>query len=88
MDLLGIPSIDALRRSHRDWAEQALARHEQARESKWSESIAVGNRDFVETIKGKLGVRAKRRRFSGTGDEATLRQPQADYVDHFEAKST
>jgi hypothetical protein len=31
MDLLGIPSIDALQRSHRDWAEQALGRAEQAR---------------------------------------------------------
>jgi putative transposase len=88
MDLLGIPSIETLQRSHSAWAELALARAEQLRESKWSESVAVGSRDFVETIKGKLGVRAKRRRFSGTDDEATLREPQADYVDDFEAKNT
>ena len=88
MNLLGITSIEALQRSHRAWVDQALAGREQARESKWTESVAVGSRSFVETIKGKLGVRAKRRRFSGTDDEATLREPQADYVDDFEAKNT
>ncbi len=77
MDLLGIPSIEALRRSHKTWVEEALAKGEQARESKWTESVAVGSRDFVETIKGRLGVRAKRRRFSGTDVESTLREPQA-----------
>jgi putative transposase len=79
MDLLGIPSIETLQRSHSAWAELALAGAEQLRESKWSESVAVGSRDFVETIKGKLGVRAKRRRFSGTDDEATLREAQSGY---------
>jgi REP element-mobilizing transposase RayT len=77
MDLLAIPSIEALQRSHKTWIEQALARAEHTRESKWTESVAVGSRNFVETIKGKLGVRAKRRRFSGTDEEATLREPQA-----------
>ncbi|MBW2164860.1 MAG: hypothetical protein JRG74_01805 [Deltaproteobacteria bacterium] len=29
------------------------------RESKWSQSIAVGSKSFVEGIKEKLGIRAK-----------------------------
>jgi len=77
MDLLHIPSIEALQLAHKAWVEEALAKAEQVRESKWTESVAVGSRGFVETIKDKLGVRAKRRRFSGTDDEATLREPQA-----------
>lgn len=81
MDLLGIPSIEALQRSHKTWVEEALARAEQVRESKWTESVAVGNRGFVETLKSKLGIRAKRRRFSGADDEAMLREPQAGYSD-------
>ena len=48
-----IPSIDALRRSHKAWVEEALARAEQVRETKWTESVAVGSRSFVQTIKGK-----------------------------------
>jgi hypothetical protein len=59
--------------------EEAIAMAEHVRESKWTESVAVGSRSFVETVKAKLGVRAKRRRFSGTDDEATLRESQSGY---------
>ena len=59
MELLGMPSMDALRRSHRMWVEEALARAEQVREAKWTESVAVGSRNFVETVKAKLGIRGK-----------------------------
>jgi hypothetical protein len=62
MELLGMPSIEALRRSHTGWVEEALARPEQVRESKWTESIAVGSRDFVDVIKRGLGVKAPRGR--------------------------
>jgi REP element-mobilizing transposase RayT len=77
MDLLDIPSIEALQRAHGTWVEEALAWAGQVRESKWTESVAVGSRSFAETIKDKLGVRAKRRRFSGTDEESTLHEPQA-----------
>ncbi len=59
MALLGIPSIEALRRSHNEWVEEALARAERVREGKWTESVAVGSRDFVETMKAKLGIRGR-----------------------------
>ena len=77
MELLGIPSIDELRRSHRGWLEEALARPEQIREGKWTESIAVGSRDFVDVVKRGLRVKAKGRRISGMGDYSELREPQA-----------
>ncbi len=48
---------------HKRWVDEALARAEQIRESKWTESIAVGSRSFVEALKDKLGLRAERRRF-------------------------
>ncbi len=81
MDLLSISSIELLQQEHKRWVDEALARAEQTRESKWSESVAVGSRSFVETIKTRLGVRAKRRGFSGTDDEVALREPQAGYSD-------
>jgi REP element-mobilizing transposase RayT len=85
MDLLGIPSIDALRRAHSARVEEALVRAEQVRESKWTESVAIGSRDFVETIKAKLGVRAKGRRISGMNGESNLCEPQASYRNDFHA---
>ncbi len=59
MYLLGIPSIDALRRLHKTWVEEALGRAAQAREGKWTESIAVGSKNFVEMVKGNLGSRRR-----------------------------
>jgi putative transposase len=85
MRLLGIPSNEALRRSHGAWVEEALARAEQIREVKWTESVAVGSRDFVETVKAKLGIRAKGRRVSGIDGESSLCEPQVSYSADFNA---
>lgn len=85
MGLLGIPSVEALRRSHSLWVEQALTRAEQVRESKWTESVAVGSSDFVETIKSKLRIRAKGRRIFKTQKESILREPQTAYRGAFDA---
>ena len=87
MYLLDIPSIDALRRLHKTWVEEALGRAEQAREGKWTESIAVGSRNFVEMVEGELGINAKGRRISGTDEESGLRQPQASYSNDFKANN-
>jgi hypothetical protein len=38
---------------------------EQIRESWWTESVAVGSRKFVETLKAKLRIRAKGRGIAG-----------------------
>jgi hypothetical protein len=83
--LLGIHSLEALRRSHSEWGEEALARAEQVREGKWTESVAVGSGDFVESIKAKLGVRAKGRKIFGTDGESSLLKPLASYSDDFNA---
>jgi REP element-mobilizing transposase RayT len=56
-ELLGADSIEAVRKLRRERIEEALARGEQVRESKWTESVAVGSRSFVETMKAKLGLR-------------------------------
>jgi len=80
MDLLKIPSIEELQRLHEGWIDGALARGELVRESKWTESVAVGSRDFVAGIKNKLGARVKGRRIlatAGTVGETTLCEPQA-----------
>ncbi len=46
------------------------------REGKWTESVAVGNKGFLETVKAKLGARAKGRRVSGAENDFALREPQ------------
>ncbi len=57
---------------------------ELGREAKWTESIAVGSRDFVEIVRAGLGIREKGRRISGTDGESNLSEPQAAYCDDFD----
>lgn len=76
MELYRIDSIETLREMRKEWVDQALSRREQVREGKWTESVAVGNRHFVETIKTRLGLRAKGRKVSVRDNESILHEPQ------------
>ena len=51
------------------------------RESKWTQSIAVGNKSFLDQIKNRLGIRAKGRKIHGSEDEYQLRERQTSYGD-------
>lgn len=79
MELLQFDSINAMRESRRQWVEENLASGEQVRESRWTESVAVGNKSFVETVKSKLGLKAKGRRVSGAENDFILREPQGPF---------
>ena len=48
---LHISTVDELRNSHKKWVEEILKTKNYVRESKWSQSIAVGSKSFVEGIK-------------------------------------
>jgi len=66
MDLLHISTVDDLRNSHKKWVEEILKTKNYIRESKWTQSIAVGSKNFAEGTKEKLGIRAKGRKVEGT----------------------
>ena len=83
MDLLHISTIDDLRNSHKKWVEEILKTQNHVRESKWSQSIAVGSKGFVEGIKEKLGIRAKGRKVADSKDLYHLREAQAAYSSNF-----
>ena len=51
------------------------------RDSKWTQSIAVGDKSFLEQIKERLGIRAKGRKIHGSEDEYQLRERQTNYGD-------
>ncbi len=76
-----IESLADLKDAHRKWTEEALKTSEVVRENKWTQSIAVGDRSFLEQIKDRLGIRAKGRKIHGSEDEYQLREGQADYGD-------
>ena len=79
MDLLQLPSLEMLQSAHRSWVEGALATEGGERDSRWTESIAVGRKGFVEGVKEQLGLRAKGRNISQSSGEFNLRETQSYY---------
>ncbi len=57
------------------------------RESKWTESIAVGFKGFVEATKERLGIRAKGRKVFNNNGAYELREPTAPYKGDFDPEN-
>jgi hypothetical protein len=57
--------------------ELALSRAGREREPLWSQSVAAGSREFVESVQRQLGARGRYREVEQIGDVYTLREPAA-----------
>ncbi|MBW1812654.1 MAG: transposase [Deltaproteobacteria bacterium] len=79
MNLLDIENVDHLKETHHKWVDSAIPAENHNRESKWTQSIAVGSKSFVENIKEGLGFRAKGRKVIGSDDMFELRENPAVY---------
>ena len=79
MDLLGIMDSDQLTTAHRKWVEEVLRNGSNIRDEKWSKSIAVGSRKFLEETKDKLGIRAKGRKIVNNENSNMLMEEQSPY---------
>jgi len=66
---------------------KTLKEYRQARESKSSETIAVGSKRFVEATKDRLGIKAKGRRVLGEDGSYEVREPAAAYGRDFGPKN-
>ena len=59
--LAGFEDYESFVSAHRKWVQAALEEIDAKRESRWTESIAVGGRPFIERIKNAMGAIAKSR---------------------------
>ena len=62
LELLNLNEKDQLRKMYSEWIESSLVSNELKRESQWTEGIAVGSKDHVESIKVKLGAKTNYRK--------------------------
>jgi len=83
MTLLGIDDSDRLSEAYKGWVGDALDRNDISRKAKWTQSIAVGNKYFVEQVKDKLGFKAIGRKVTGTGDDFELKENVSPYRVNF-----
>ncbi|MBW2449313.1 MAG: hypothetical protein JRE92_02655 [Deltaproteobacteria bacterium] len=79
MGLLPIESRDELKQAHHQWIEEELKKSTLVRQSKWTQSIAVGDKSFVDQIKKRLGIRFKDRKIIEDEDNYHLRDGQTRY---------
>ena len=87
MDLVHMRNFEQLQDSYEHWVDAVLRLENQDRESKWTESVAVGSKKFVETTKERLGIKAKGRRVLGGNGAYELREPAVSYMGDFEPEN-
>lgn len=87
-ELLGFGTYEEVKSAHEKWVESSLANGDTGREEKWSRSIAVGSKDFIDRIKTKMGIMATGRQRSEIGGSYQLREGQTVYGDHFGAQKS
>jgi len=84
--LFRVGSYKQLRLSHKGWIEEYLGDGSKIRQDKWTGSIAVGSKSFIENVKALLGYRAKGREVREGGGGYQLREESAPYKALFGAK--
>jgi hypothetical protein len=71
--------ISEIFKEHTAWVAQGLENSLAGRDDRWSESLALGSRSFVEKIKDQLGVKAAHRGVIEADLSYALREPKEAY---------
>lgn len=79
MELLGFENYNDLKEAHFKWVDSKMEADSNKTESKWTQSIAVGSKAFIEKIKKALGFRVKGRKITNRDDTFELREGQVPY---------
>jgi putative transposase len=74
MALLGFDNYDDLKDAHSRWVDSEMQADNRDKETKWTQSIAVGSRTFIEKMKGALGYRARGRKIICADNSYELRE--------------
>ena len=87
MSLFDIRTRDELKQAYGGWLEEGMKRVGLERQSRWTESIAVGSEPFVRETKEKLGIRAVGREIIGEGGSYELRESETPYESVFDLQN-
>jgi len=85
--LFGFDSLHEFQKHHKIWIDDAVKNDRLEKDSKWSESIAVGRKSYVEAVHKKLGIKAKARKVEPVKESYLIREPVASYSTLFEGKN-
>ncbi len=81
-NLFQLSDLDHMKESHRKWVEVALKTDQIKRQNYWTESVAVGDKAFLESVQDSLKHRVKGRHISD-GDDGVyqIREMQEPYCE-------
>ncbi|NIM92085.1 MAG: transposase [Candidatus Aminicenantes bacterium] len=88
MNLLHIENIRDLKSFHSKWIIKSIEAENFERESKWTESIAVGSKSFIDYTKEQLGNKARGRETIENAGTCELREGKVSYSDVFAHKNS
>ena len=71
-ELFNFRSISEFVNAYGGWVEESMKEGRYSRDEKWTASIAVGKREFVERVKERLGAKAQGREVRATTDAYVL----------------
>jgi len=86
-ELLRFKSSEELAAQQKTWVGSVSEGTGKRCESKWTESIAVGDQTFLEDVIKRLGIKARYRKVIEENGVCTLREPRVPYKPHFHPKN-
>lgn len=75
------------RTSHKGRVEEHLGDGAKGRQDKWTDSVAVGSKSFIESVKASLGFRVRGRDVIESGEGYPLGESSAPNKGFFEAEN-
>lgn len=79
MELMNIDEIDRFCETYRNWVDAAIMQGDLKRQPQWTESIAVGDKIYVEKVKDQMGYKAIGRKVVENRDLFVLKESQQPY---------
>jgi putative transposase len=79
VDLLGFENYDDLKGALYKGVDKEMQTDNSGKENKWTQSIAVGSKTFIEKMKEALGFRATGRKIIYADDTFELREALTSY---------
>ena len=88
LNLLGLTDVAELKQQHQNLIDEAVSQQSLERDCRWTESVAVGSRDFVSGFQEQLKAKGKGRQvIEGQDEEWIVREGLNAYGAVFDPKN-
>ena len=83
LTLLDLKTDESLKQYHKKWIDEALLKNNCERDAIWSQSLAVGSKEFTEKFQKELASKASGRGCIQLGDMYYIKESSIAYINTF-----